>query len=145
MDVKLKIVRALSPDTVELGVRSRSVQIDRIISFIKGQEVPQIVGTKDDRDHYIPLDTCISFSSSQKKVYVTTMNQENFKVNSRLYELVDKLPKSFVRISNTEIINLNFVSEFELSKTGIIVIYFKNGMQTSSSRRYLRKVKERLL
>lgn len=145
MEVMLKIIQGLSPNTVELGVRNKDSQIDKIISFIKGQEVARIVGKKGDRNQYVPLDICVSFYANQKKVYVSTVDQATFTVNNRLYELADNLPRNFVRISNTEIINLNFVSEFQLSKSGIIIIYFKNGTQTSSSRRYLKQVKERLI
>lgn len=145
MDVTLKIIQGLSPNTVELGVRNKDSQIDKIISFIKGQEVARIVGKQGDRSHYVPLDICVSFYANQKKVYVSTIDQKTLTVNNRLYELANNLPRNFVRISNTEIINLNLVSEFQLSKSGIIIIYFKNGTQTSSSRRYLKQVKERLI
>ncbi|GMA42990.1 hypothetical protein GCM10025853_04470 [Tetragenococcus halophilus subsp. halophilus DSM 20339] len=55
------------------------------------------------------------------------------------------MPHSFVRISNTEIINLDYVQHFQLSKSGLILIRLSNGHMTSSSKRYLKKVKERLL
>lgn len=145
MEVMLKIIRGLSPNTIELGVRNKDSQIDKIVSFIEGQGVTRIVGKKGDRNQYIPLDICVSFYANQKKVYVSTADQNTFLVNNRLYELAENLPRNFVRISNTEIVNLNFVSEFQLSKSGIIIIYFKDGTQTSSSRRYLKRVKERLI
>ncbi|NRR75094.1 LytTR family transcriptional regulator [Tetragenococcus halophilus] len=66
-------------------------------------------------------------------------------ISYRLYELEEQLPQSFVRISNTEIINLDYVHYFQLSKSGLILIRLSNGHMTSSSKRYLKKVKERLL
>ena len=52
------------------------------------------------------------------------------------------MPVQFVRVSNSEIINLDYVSHFSMSVGGIINIEFKNGTMTSSSRRYLKKIKE---
>ena len=60
-----------------------------------------------------------------------------------MYELEDRLDKnSFVRISNSEIINLKKVKGFDLSFTGTICVKMKNGRVTYVSRRYVSKIKQ---
>ena len=61
----------------------------------------------------------------------------------RMYELEEKLDKNcFVRISNSEIINLKKVKSFDLSLTGTICVKMKNGRVTYASRRYVSKIKQ---
>ena len=56
--------------------------------------------------------------------------------------LEEKLPNSFVQISRTEMIQIQAVNKFAITRSGIIEIIFKDGQKTSASRRYLKKVKE---
>ncbi len=61
----------------------------------------------------------------------------------RLYELEKQLPASqFIRISNSEIINLKKVNNFDLSFTGTICVKLSNGITTYVSRRYVPKLKK---
>lgn len=66
-----------------------------------------------------------------------------YTVRIRLYEIEERLnPGQFVRISNSEIINLKKVKNFDLSFTGTICVELVNGMTTYVSRRYVSKVKK---
>lgn len=47
----------------------------------------------------------------------------------------------FIRISNSEIINLKKVKNFDLSFTGTICVELMNGTTTYVSRRYVSKMK----
>ena len=61
-----------------------------------------------------------------------------YTVRIRLYEIEERLnPGQFVRISNSEIINLKKVKNFDLSFTGTICVELVNGMTTYVSRRYV--------
>lgn len=60
----------------------------------------------------------------------------------RLYELEACLnEKEFVRISNSEIINLKKVKNFDISLGGVIRVKFIDGTTTYVSRRYVAKIK----
>lgn len=84
------------------------------------------------------------FFSSDKKVYVQTEN-EVFLVKMRLYEIEELLQKPvfarFARISNTDIINFEYVKNFDMSLAGTICVNFKNKTSTFVSRRYVSKIK----
>jgi len=90
------------------------------------------------------MSSFINIYSADKKIFGNTNDYADLILKYRLYELETILPNYFVRVSNTEIININYVSKFELTANGIILIFLKNGTQTSSSRRYLKKIKEKL-
>jgi len=75
-------------------------------------------------------------------VTAVTDNGE-YNLKNRLYEMEEKLNKSyFIRISNSEIINLKKVKNFDLNFTGTICVKLSNGTVTYVSRRYVSKIKE---
>lgn len=55
-----------------------------------------------------------------------------------------KLPTSFIRISKSEIVNIEMIEKLLLEPNGLIRMYLKNEDYTYSSRRYLKSIKERL-
>lgn len=63
----------------------------------------------------------------------------------RLYQLEDRLPKKqFIKISRSEIVNLDYVKSLDLSFSGTIALELKNGQVTYVSRRSLKNFKEAL-
>ena len=62
-----------------------------------------------------------------------------------MFELEELLSDtSFVRISNSEIVNFNKVDCLDVQGRITIVLKFKSGEITYVSRRYIRKIKEYL-
>ena len=63
----------------------------------------------------------------------------------RLYELEERLNKRlFVRISNSEIINLKKVIRLDLSMSGTICVELSNQTTAYVARRYVTKIKQAL-
>ena len=66
-----------------------------------------------------------------------------YAVRQRLYELEEELEDArFVRVSNSEIVNLNKVSALDLSLTGTIKLTLEGAAAVYVSRRYVRKIKQ---
>ncbi len=66
-------------------------------------------------------------------------------VRHRLYELEEALDKRrFLRISNSEIVNIKKIRDMDLRVTGRICIRFTDGSQTYVSRRYIPRIKKSL-
>jgi DNA-binding LytR/AlgR family response regulator len=59
-----------------------------------------------------------------------------------LYELEERLDNRFVRISNSEIVNLKKVKSLDLSFVGTICMELSNGEVSYVSRRYVSKMKK---
>ncbi|MDW3785062.1 LytTR family DNA-binding domain-containing protein [Staphylococcus saprophyticus] len=70
--------------------------------------------------------------------------QRQYTMNQRLYEIKAQLNHSFLQISKSEIINVNFIDYLTLNKNGTIEIRFTDQSFTYSSRRYLPLIKEAL-
>lgn len=142
MEVDLQIENELKDNLVILTTKEKTKNIQDIVSYIKTRRY-FVDGLVNDQKLFIPVDHFINFYSSQKKIFGCT-NQSELVINYRLYELEKSLPENFIRISNTEIINLDVVKELQLTANGLTTVIFQNGKITTSSRRYLKKIKERL-
>ena len=82
--------------------------------------------------------------TGNQKVYIQTLQGE-YAIRYRLYELEEALDKKqFLRISNSEIVNVKKIRDIDLSITGRICIRFLNDTQTYVSRRYIPKIKKSL-
>lgn len=81
------------------------------------------------------------YLNSGKVVAVTDKGE--YVLRLRLYEIENLLlTDQFIRISNSEIINLKKVNNFDLSFTGTICVKLSNGITTYVSRRYVPKLKK---
>ena len=87
----------------------------------------------------------IRIYSEKKKVYIRT-SDDCYEVKERLYTLEEQLKdREFVRISNSEIVNIQQIEKLDMSHVGTIKMYMKNQDETYVSRRYVSKIKEVLL
>ena len=72
-------------------------------------------------------------------------DKKEYVLHLRLYEVEERLKnKGFVRISNTEIINIKKAKKFDLSSVGTICVSLTNGNISFVSRRYVTKIKKTL-
>lgn len=86
----------------------------------------------------------IRIYSQSQKVYAATA-KGTFRLHERLYELEEKLDgKRFLRISNSEIVNLRKIERLDTGLTGTIKMYLQENMETYVSRRYVGKIKSAL-
>lgn len=86
----------------------------------------------------------IRIYASAGKVFAVTGKKE-FVLRLRLYEAEEKLNgKGFVRISNSEIINIGKAKKFDLSTVGTICVFLSDGSTSFVSRRYVTKIKKAL-
>ncbi len=106
---------------------------------------PQVLsGIREGKVEVLDQTELIRVYAAAGKVFAVTPKGE-YTLHLRLYELEPRLePRSFVRISNSEIINLNQVDHFDMSFTGTICVKLTNGQVSYVSRRYVPKVKKLL-
>ncbi len=117
-------------------------KVNDIISKLNEQTVNKIVGFGDDTVLILNDNEIIRVYSSNQKVYAVTKEKE-YILKLRLYELENKLDnKKFVRTSNSEIVNINYIKSFDLSFNGTICINLKNGETIFTSRRYVSKIRK---
>ena len=118
--------------------------VNSIIEKLKDEKPKIIVGFIDYKAKILNESSIFRIYSANKKIYAVADNNE-YNLKIPLYEVIERVnPNHFVRISNTEIINLKKVVEFDLSLTGTISIKLSNGNISYVSRRYVNNIKQTL-
>lgn len=142
MQVEVKIDSSYTEPKIVVLTASMTDEISDIVKKISN-DAPQIIsGTRNDKVEVIEPHTLIRMYAASGKVFAVTEKGE-YALRLRLYELEERLDGSrFVRISNSEIINLQKVNNFDLSFTGTICVKLSNGDTTYVSRRYVSKIKK---
>ena len=88
--------------------------------------------------------------SMDKKVYLECESEEEpLLLKMRLYEFEELAERcgwtDFIRISNTDIVNLSKVQKFDMSFSGIIKVIYGNEKVAIVSRRYMNKIKSQVM
>ena len=119
-------------------------EINEIMKRLSDEQPKMIAGFKDDIVEVLePFDIYRIFAASGK-VFAET-NHGEYTLRLRLYEMEQRLDSNFfVRISNSDIINLRKVKGFDLSFAGTICVTLSNGTVTYVSRRFVAKIKQLL-
>lgn len=142
MQIEIKIDSSCTEPKIIVMTASMTEDVNMIIKKLS-MDSPQVIsGIKDDKLEVLEQTDLIRMYASSGKIYAVTEKGE-YIVRLRLYELEERLNKNqFVRISNSEIINLKKVENFDLSFTGTICVKLTNGTITYVSRRYVSKIKQ---
>ncbi|WP_300119126.1 LytTR family DNA-binding domain-containing protein [uncultured Enterococcus sp.] len=140
MKVTVQYNQQLLKDELLISACEQSPSLTRIVDFAE-KELFYVIGLREKEKVRIDLKNIQRIYSANKQVFCVANGQE-YQLSERLYQLQEKLPNSFVQISRTEIIQIQTVEKFAITKSGIIEIVFTDGQKTSASRRYLKKVRE---
>lgn len=141
MNVEIKIDSSCQDMKVVIYTDRITDEINMLVQKIS-EEYPSVLsGFRGERLAVLEHGDIIRIYAAAGKVFAVTDNGE-FTLRLRLYELEERLDKrQFVRISNSEIINLKKVKGFDLSFTGTICVSFPDNTVTYVSRRYVTKIK----
>lgn len=142
MQVEIKIDSSYTEPKIMILTASMTEEISHIAKKLSEDASPIISGYKDEKVEIVEQADLIRIYANAGKIFAVTNNGE-YTLRLRLYELEKRLPLNrFVRISNSEIINLKKVNNFDLSYTGTICVKLVNGTTTYVSRRYVSKLKK---
>lgn len=109
---------------------------------ILSNDIQILSGIYDEKLEIIDLDDIIRIYANDKKVYTVT-EKKAYLMKLPLYKIEDYLSgKNFVRISNSEIINLDKTKNFDFKYLGTISCEMDNGDVCFVSRRAMKKVRE---
>ena len=142
MKIEVKIDASCEEPKILLITNKMTDEVSGVLKKLSSEAPPVIAGFRGDTLEILEQPDIFRVFASAGKVIAETPRGE-FLLRQRLYELEERLDKSaFVRISNSEIINLKKVRGFDLSFTGTICVTLSNGTVTYVSRRYVTKIKQ---
>lgn len=142
MQIEVKIDASCKEPKIIVVTDKMTDEINALLKKLSEEAPQMIAGFCGDSVTILEQMDIIRVYAAAGKVFAVTNNEE-YSLRLRLYELEERLSKDrFVRISNSEIINLRKVKGFDMSFTGTICVTLSNGMVTYVSRRYVAKIKQ---
>lgn len=142
MQVEIKIDSSYVEPKIVILTASVTEEVNDLMQKLSEQNPRILTGSRDGKVKVLEQDELFRIYAGNGKVTAVTKDGE-YALRLRLYEAEERLnPSQFVRISNSEIINLRKVKNFDLSFTGTIYVELTNGTSTYVSRRYVPKIKK---
>lgn len=141
MKFTLNIDKALEEE-VMVTAHERSPLVDEIERLVLN-DIFELVCFDEDRSAMIKdFSEIHCFVVENNKVYAYT-DKNKYAIKYRIYQLLEKLPSSFIKLNQSCIGNIKMIDRFDASLAGSLVIRFKCGYRDSVSRRQLKEFKER--
>ena len=142
MDIEVQIDKNYTTPKLIVYTNEITEDLSNTIDTIANIHNKKLKASKDETLYILNQNEIETVYSENGKIYIRCNNQL-YTTKHRLYELESLLDKNiFLRISNSEIVNFNLVKYIDLKITGTIVLNFKSGNISYSSRRYIPKIKD---
>ena len=124
---------------INLQFNEENKEIDGFIKYIKRYNNSVFV-QKDYLIKEIFYKDILFFFSKGKINYCETI-EDTYRIKSRLYQ-IENMSENFMRISKNNIVNIEHVKNFDISKTGKIQVVLDNDVRLDVSRRKIKDVLE---
>ncbi|MGX7109622.1 LytTR family DNA-binding domain-containing protein [Facklamia miroungae] len=142
MKLEIKIDPGIDETLVKIFANSVNSEVTLIQSLLESPSLQRIIGFQNEVVRILEPREIIRFYTDNKKVYAQT-EESTYLVRLRMYDLEERFySKSFLRISQGELVNLDYVKRLDLSYKGTIAVELTNGDISFVSRRSLSKFKE---
>ena len=145
MKVEIQIDPSLDEPVAVLRSPSPTEEVEALAARLRGEAVPQPFTVYTEREAArVSRSMVLRFYAEDKGVFCQT-GKGTFTVRQRLYELEEQLAGArFVRVSNSEIVNLDRVTGLDLTLAGTIKMTLEDGTVCWVSRRYVKKIRSAL-
>ena len=142
MKIEVQLDAHYSEVTVRILTDRISREVQELMDRITLSTTDLLLGFQKEEAVPLSLEEIIRVYTSAGKVYAVTEEGE-YQLRYRLFEEEERVnSKYFVRISQSEIVNLRKVKRFDLSLTGTIGVLFSDGSFSYVSRRFVSKIKQ---
>lgn len=144
MKIKLEINPKYTEPEVHICSDSDSEEVKKLYRTIKNTVDTSVMAHFDGEVIPVGSSDIIRIYAQNQRVFVTTAKGD-FRLHERLYELEEMLDNSvFLRISNSEIVNLKKIRRLDTSLTGTVKMFLDENIETFVSRRYVTRIKKTL-
>lgn len=113
--------------------------------FVPEDDILTIISGKDEEENYIPIlvDEIHYIESLNKKTWIYR-GDDQYKTSVPLKEFQTKLPKQFLRIHRSYIVNIYMIAQVSKDFAGNYFVYLKNGINLPVSSSYAPSLKAKL-
>ncbi|MBP5298368.1 MAG: LytTR family transcriptional regulator [Lachnospiraceae bacterium] len=146
----LRVKIEIDPEVSGYEVTIKCAEVDSTVAGIQkllsdsNSSVGQISFFKDDAEYFLPLSKILFFETDGGVIRAHTANDE-FEAKYKLYELEEKLPSYFTRVSKSTILNTHKVYSITKNLTGASKVEFQGTFKiVYCSRSYYKSLKDSL-
>ena len=145
MKVEVQLDPALDEPVIILRAPGPTGEAEALAEKLRAIALPKPFTVYQEREPVrVSRSAVLRFFAEDKGVSCQT-DRGMYTVRQRLYELEEELEGTrFVRVSNSEIVNLDRVAALDLTLTGTIKMTLAGGTVCWVSRRYVKKIKQAL-
>ncbi|MBR4574179.1 MAG: LytTR family transcriptional regulator DNA-binding domain-containing protein [Lachnospiraceae bacterium] len=144
VEIEVVLDERYTDPLVTIRTKSNTQQVENIICAIEDvshSDFPQIAAVKDDSVVFVSQRDIVRVHTEGRKLVIQT-ESEAYTVKRTLAGLEDVLNASrFLRISQSEIINLYKVKSFDFNLAGTIGVEFDCGIKSWVSRSRVKQIK----
>ena len=143
MKIRLKFIREERADGIEVIIKAkrRDEEVDKIIDLLGGETEDAFENKPLDDKFAFDINEVVIISKYGRYLSVKTTNGE-FVLSEPLYKIEERLDQTrFVKISQSEIVNLDYVERWKFEGGGVIMVEMFGGIKTYTSRRYTSKIR----
>ncbi|MDF9867741.1 DNA-binding LytR/AlgR family response regulator [Bacilli bacterium PM5-3] len=147
MKIRLDIDHAIETDEVVVRAKEFNDDVKQIYELLNSKQSNNncLILYDDNKEYIINIKDILFFETELENVYAHTKDFA-FQCKLRLYELEDRLPITFMRISKSTIINVSYVYSIEKKLSSTSLVQFDGcKKEVYVSRRYYKLLKEKLL
>lgn len=144
MKVNFEIDKNVSETIITIKTNEVTDNINNIMLYLENDYNNNILGYLKDEVYILKKENIESIYTKGNNLYAFSEGKE-YRLKERLYFYQELLKQnSFVKISNSELINLSKVKKVKLGLKGTILITFESNRETYCSRRKIKDLKEAL-
>lgn len=142
MKIEIKLDENCSETKIVIVAGKMSEEVSALAQRLSEETPQSILGFDGSAVMLLEPSEIFRIYAAIGKVFAVTEKKE-YTLRMRLYEAEERLEgKGFVRISNSEIVNIKRVKKFDLSNVGTICVSLSDGTMSFVSRRYVSKIKK---
>ena len=145
MRVEVNISETITEPYAVIHTNEMTQEISELAKEITqfGHSQGMIIGYQEDRMVVLKAEEITLIRVENEKVFVVA-GKETYRVQKRMYELMEQLGKDFMQVSKSAGINLQFLESVEPSFNGVMLLRLKNGEKEYISRKYVPQLKKYL-
>lgn len=144
MKVTVEVSDLLKEDEVIIKCKNDDDTIQNLKNYIINFKKTKLTFFKSSSEYFLNLDDIIFFETFDSNISAHTID-DIYTLKARLYELEEKLPFQFLRISKSTIVNIHHIHSIDRNITSASTIKFYNSHKVVYvSRRYFSKLKDKL-
>ena len=144
MKINIDVDDSLQQDMITIHckeITDEILELQRLLSQKQtgGQKISAYI---DDTEYYVDVKTILFLEADGNYISVQTA-KSIYRVRQKLYELEELLPRDFLRVSKSTIVNTELIASIKKNITGASEISFRNSIKKAyASRNYIKALIE---